>query len=79
MDKKVRYVSPLKSTHIHVDVGAHTSMFKVRDRDNSRCTLGSFWPGSKASTNQGHSVWRSIHRVKFFMSLSVEKPFVLSA
>jgi hypothetical protein len=41
MDKKVRYVSPLKSINIHIDVGAHTSMFKVNDRDNSRCSLGS--------------------------------------
>jgi hypothetical protein len=79
MDKKVRYVSPLKSIQIHIDVGAHTSMFKVSDRDNSRCSLGSLWPGKKASAYQGHAVWKSIHGVNFFMSLSVEKPFVLSA
>jgi hypothetical protein len=35
MDKKVRYVSPLKSINIRIDVGAHTSMFKGNDRDNS--------------------------------------------
>jgi hypothetical protein len=79
MYKKVCVVSLLKSIHIHIDVGAHTSMFKVSDRDNSRCSLGSLWPGSKASTDQGDSVLRSIHRVEFFMSLNVEKPFVLSA
>ena len=47
MYKKVCVVSLLKSIHIHIDVGAHTSMFKVNDRDNSRCSLGSLGPAPR--------------------------------
>jgi len=66
MDKKVRYVSPLKSINYHIDRCA-TSMFKANDRDNSRCSLGSLGSAKKASTYQGHAVWKSIHYANFYI------------